>query len=50
MLGDRELKSAPTAVIVGEQLTVFARGSKGQQMQIFYDKAKGGWSEWSDVE
>lgn len=50
VLGDRELKSAPTAVIVSEQLTVFARGPKGQQMQIYYDKAKGGWSDWSDVD
>ena len=49
-LGDRELTSAPNAVIAGEQLTVFARGAKGQQMQISYDKAKGSWTDWVDVD
>jgi len=35
--------SAPTAVIVGEQLTVFARSSKGQRMRSDSDKTDGAW-------
>jgi hypothetical protein len=49
-IGDREMRSGPTAVLVGEELTVFARGTSGKLMKIYYDKGKGDWSDWSDVD
>ena len=49
-LGDRELRSGPTAVIADEVLTVFARGVAGKRMKIFYDKDAGSWTDWSDAE
>ena len=49
-LGDREMASGPTAVIAGGQLTVFARSMAGKPMQIYYDKVKGGWTDWIDID
>jgi hypothetical protein len=49
-LGDREMRSGPSAVIVGEVLTVFARSTHGTLMEIHYDKARWSWTGWSEVE
>lgn len=49
-LGTQEMLTAPTAVVVGDVLTVFARNTKGGLMKIYYDKQKWSWTDWMDVE
>ena len=47
---DRDMKSGPTAAMVGDELTVFARGLDGKLMRIYYDKEQTSWTGWSDVD
>lgn len=48
--GEREMKSGPDAVIVGDVLTVFARAISGGMMKIDYDKKADRWTRWGDVD
>jgi hypothetical protein len=47
---ERKLESAPTAVVVNGVLTVFARNSANGLMKIYYDKNRGSWTKWIDVD
>jgi len=49
-IGDRRMYSSPTAVVVGDKLTVFARTQDCRLMKIFYDKQLGRWTNWSDID
>jgi hypothetical protein len=46
----RELSSAPSAVVVGDVLTVFARSKDGKLMRTYWDGAKESWSDWEDID
>jgi uncharacterized protein (DUF849 family) len=48
--GGRELSSAPSAVVVGDVLTVFARSKDGKLMRTCWDGAKESWTDWEDID
>jgi hypothetical protein len=40
---------APSAVMAGDRLTVFARASNGKLAHRWYDGTKGSWTEWAEI-
>ena len=47
---DGELSSAPSAVVVGDLLTVFARSKDGKLMRTYYDPATSAWTKWENID
>jgi hypothetical protein len=46
----RDLSSAPSAVVVGDVLTVFARSKDGKLMRTYWDGARDSWTDWEDID
>jgi hypothetical protein len=44
-----QISSAPSAVMAGDRLTVFARTVDGTLTHTFYDPQRGKWRDWIPV-